>query len=59
MLFIYVHHALRKRSNGSPSQEDGIEKLGVIDAKITAKIIKQATKKIKISKIYCGLLHSL
>ena len=54
MLFIYVHHALRKRHNGSPSQEDGIERLGVIDAKITAKIIKQATKKIKISKLYCG-----
>lgn len=54
MLFIYVHHALRKR-NGSPSQEDGIEKLGVIDAKITAKILKTVVKqKNKISNIYCG-----
>ena len=38
MKIIYVHHALRKREN-PPSQEDGIQEIGIKDAETTADLL--------------------
>ena len=51
MKIIYVHHALRKKGN-PPTQDDKIQPLGIKDAKITAKLIKQIAKKSNICAIY-------
>ena len=51
MNIIFVHHANRKRCNPT-TQQDGITSLGKKDAKITAKILKLASKEVQITAIY-------
>lgn len=51
MKIIYVHHGNRNKSN-PPTQQDGLTKLGVKDAKILAKLLKQANKNGIIKAIY-------
>ena len=51
MNLIFVHHANRKRGNPS-TQQDGITCLGKKDAKLTAEILKLASKEMKIVAIY-------
>ena len=43
MKIIYCHHALRKRGE-IPTQQDGIEDLGIEDANIVAKLLVLANK---------------
>lgn len=52
MKIIFIHHALRDTKNGF-NQNNKLEKLGVLDAKICAKLLKQASLKgITIQSIY-------
>lgn len=52
MKIFYVHHMLRATSK-SPSQNDGVEKLGKKDAKLTAKLFLYAKNKgVNIKAIY-------
>lgn len=51
MKIFYVHHALRDIGN-PPSPDDGLKKLGVKDAKNTAKLFEGLTKKLKFKAIY-------
>lgn len=51
MKMIYVHHALRKK--GYPlSQDDKIQSLGIKDAKIVARLMKEMKKYSNIKAIY-------
>lgn len=51
MNLVFVHHANRKRGNPS-TQQDGITRLGKKDAKLTAEILKLASKELKFTAIY-------
>ena len=51
MKIIYVHHAERERGN-PPSQNDTITKLGIKDAKLAAKLIKNMKRWADIKCIY-------
>ena len=51
MKIIYCHHALRKRGE-IPTQQDGIEDLGIEDANIVAKLLVLANKNNNIKAIY-------
>jgi len=51
MKIIYVHHALRQVGN-PPTQDDKLQPLGIKDAKITAKLLKNMSKKSNIKAIY-------
>lgn len=53
MNIIFVHHAERNHTNEFPyNQNDDITKLGEEDAKITAKLLEKASKKLNIMGIY-------
>lgn len=56
MRIIYVHHALRQKSN-PPSQDDDIQPLGVKDAEIVAELMKMMSKKINVKAIYTSPYH--
>lgn len=51
MRIIYVHHALREKSN-PPTQNDDIQPLGVKDAEIVAELLKQMASYCKFKAIY-------
>lgn len=53
MKIIYVHHALRQKGN-PPTQEDGIQPLGIKDAEVTAELLKTMSdnSKSKFKAIY-------
>ena len=46
MKIIYVHHALREKGN-PPTQEDGIQPLGIKDAETTAELLKGMSERSK------------
>ena len=46
MNIIYVHHALREKGN-PPTQEDGIQPLGIKDAETTAELLKGMMERSK------------
>ena len=46
MKIIYVHHALREKGN-PPTQEDGIQPLGIKDAENTAELLKIMSEQSK------------
>ena len=46
MKIIYVHHALREKGN-PPTQEDGIQPLGIKDAKTNTEILKGMSQRTK------------
>ena len=48
MKIIYVHHALREKGN-PPTQEDGIQPLGIKDAETTAELLKGMSERSKSS----------
>ena len=53
MQIIFVHHAERdKKIQIGSNQEDDITTLGKEDAKITAKLLENASKKLNIMAIY-------
>ncbi len=51
MKIIYVHHALREKGN-PPTQEDGIQPLGLQDAEIVAELMKMMSEYSNIKAIY-------
>lgn len=51
MKIIYVHHALRALGN-PPGQEDKIKPLGIKEAKLLAKLLKEISQKTNIKAIY-------
>ena len=52
MKIIYIHHALRQKGSKNP-QDDGIKKIGKKDAKVVAKILKEAqSNNLNIKAIY-------
>ena len=51
MRIIYVHHALREKSN-PPTQNDDIQPLGVKDAEIVAELFKQMASYCKFKAIF-------
>ncbi len=52
MKIFYIHHALRATGN-PPSQDDGLQELGIADAEIVAKLFQQAkTNGLTIKAIY-------
>lgn len=51
MNLVFVHHANRKRGNPS-TQQDGITSLGKRDAKLTAEVLKLASKELRFTTIY-------
>jgi len=46
MKIIHVHHALREKGN-PPTQEDGIQPLGIKDAETTAELLKGMSERSK------------
>ena len=51
MKIIYIHHALRDKGN-PPSQEDGIQALGIKDAENTAELLNMMAKNGNFKAIY-------
>lgn len=51
MKIFYVHHALRDIGN-PPTQEDGLKKLGIEDAKIASLIFEEGNQYLNVKAIY-------
>lgn len=51
MKIIYIHHALRQKGN-PPTQDDKIKPLGIKDAKLVSKILKEMSGHSNIKAIY-------
>ena len=56
MKIIYCHHALRKRGE-VPTQQDGIEDLGIEDANIVAQLLEKSNKNGCIKAIYTSTYY--